>query len=172
MRSYSNCEVKVIDFGSSCFIHDNLSSYVQSRPYRAPEVIIGHKYDSKIDLWSLGCILAELWTGSILFQNDSLQGLLAKIIGIIGPFPENVVKESKLFYSFFNEKGLIFKGLSDGDKFNNFQNSLNEASNFQVKAHFPGEIKRFQIIIPKQTTLRNRLKTDDNNFYDFICSLL
>ena len=32
------CEVKVIDFGSSCYIHDVLSSYVQSRSYRAPEV--------------------------------------------------------------------------------------------------------------------------------------
>ncbi len=39
MKSYSRCEVKIIDFGSSCFIHDHLSSYVQSRSYRAPEVL-------------------------------------------------------------------------------------------------------------------------------------
>jgi serine/threonine protein kinase len=67
MKSYSKCEVKIIDFGSSCFIHDHLSSYVQSRSYRAPEVIIGCKYDYKIDLWSLGCILVELFTGNVLF---------------------------------------------------------------------------------------------------------
>ena len=40
LKDYENADVKVIDFGSSCFIHDHLSSYVQSRSYRAPEVII------------------------------------------------------------------------------------------------------------------------------------
>jgi serine/threonine protein kinase len=60
--------VKVIDLGSSCFITDHLSSYVQSRSYRAPEVILGLAYSQKIDLWSLGCILAELSTGYVLFQ--------------------------------------------------------------------------------------------------------
>jgi serine/threonine protein kinase len=42
------CEVKVIDLGSSCFITDQLSSYVQSRSYRAPEVILGLPYDQKV----------------------------------------------------------------------------------------------------------------------------
>jgi serine/threonine protein kinase len=60
--------VKVIDLGSSCFITDHLSSYVQSRSYRAPEVILGLPYGQKIDVWSLGCILAELATGYVLFQ--------------------------------------------------------------------------------------------------------
>ncbi len=58
----------MIDLGSSCFITDHLSSYVQSRSYRAPEVILGVPYGQKIDLWSLGCILAELATGYVLFQ--------------------------------------------------------------------------------------------------------
>jgi serine/threonine protein kinase len=38
IKSYSRCEVKIIDLGSSCFQTDHLSSYVQSRSYRAPEV--------------------------------------------------------------------------------------------------------------------------------------
>lgn len=62
------CEVKVIDLGSSCFTTDHLSSYVQSRSYRAPEVILGILYNQKVDIWSLGCILAELVSGSVLFQ--------------------------------------------------------------------------------------------------------
>ena len=60
--------MKVIDLGSSCYVTDQLSSYVQSRSYRAPEVILGLPYDQKVDIWSLGCILAELLTGSVLFQ--------------------------------------------------------------------------------------------------------
>lgn len=65
IKSYSRCEIKVIDLGSSCFQNDNLSLYVQSRSYRAPEVILGLPYDQKIDLWSLGCILAELYSGDV-----------------------------------------------------------------------------------------------------------
>lgn len=66
--SLRRCEVKVIDFGSSCFTTDQLSSYVQSRSYRAPEVILGLPYGQKVDVWSLGCILAELLSGFVLFQ--------------------------------------------------------------------------------------------------------
>lgn len=58
----------MIDFGSSCFTTDQLSSYVQSRSYRAPEVILGLPYGQKVDVWSLGCILAELLSGFVLFQ--------------------------------------------------------------------------------------------------------
>ena len=53
---------------------------LQSRSYRAPEVILGLPYDQKIDLWSLGAILAELLTGYVLFQNDSVPSMLARIV--------------------------------------------------------------------------------------------
>ena len=62
VKSYSRCEVKVIDLGSSCFETTYLCSYVQSRSYRAPDVFLGLSYDKKIDIWFLGCILAELCT--------------------------------------------------------------------------------------------------------------
>ena len=65
IKSYKRCEIKVIDLGSSCFQTDNLCLYVQSRSYRAPEVILGLPYDNKIDMWSLGCILAELCSGEV-----------------------------------------------------------------------------------------------------------
>lgn len=68
LLDHCRCEVKVIDFGSSCFTTDQLSSYVQSRSYRAPEVILGLPYGQKVDVWSLGCILAELLSGYVLFQ--------------------------------------------------------------------------------------------------------
>ncbi|KAA3483664.1 Kinase domain-containing protein isoform 1 [Gossypium australe] len=75
VKSYSRCEVKVIDLGSSCFETDHLCSYVQSRSYRAPEVILGLPYDKKIDIWSLGCILAELCTGN---ETNRLEYLIPK----------------------------------------------------------------------------------------------
>ena len=39
-----------------------------SRPYRAPEVVLECKYDRKIDVWSVGCILFEIVTGQLLFN--------------------------------------------------------------------------------------------------------
>ena len=68
IADFSEPGVKIIDLGSSCFVHDRLTAYVQSRAYRAPEVVIRTRYDAKIDVWSLGCILAEILMGSVLFQ--------------------------------------------------------------------------------------------------------
>ncbi|KAJ1623588.1 kinase-like domain-containing protein, partial [Pavlovales sp. CCMP2436] len=48
IKSLSRCVVKVIDFGSSCFVRDPHSSYVQSRSYRAPEVVLGLPYSAKV----------------------------------------------------------------------------------------------------------------------------
>jgi len=79
IKSYSRADVKVIDFGSSCLITDRVSSYVCSRSYRAPEIIFGLPYGPKIDVWSLGCILAEQLTGNVLFVNDSVQTILARM---------------------------------------------------------------------------------------------
>ncbi len=61
---YTN--VKVIDFGSSCYAGQNVYSYIQSRFYRAPEVIFGNDYGPPIDMWSLGCIIVELLTGELM----------------------------------------------------------------------------------------------------------
>lgn len=82
VKSYSRCEVKVIDLGSSCFETDHLCSYVQSRSYRAPEVILGLSYDKKIDIWSLGCILAELCTGNVRILIDSQFNFFA-VVGLL-----------------------------------------------------------------------------------------
>lgn len=95
IKSYSRCEIKVIDFGSSCFISDHLTTYIQSRSYRAPEVILGCSYDYRIDIWSVGAILAEMLTGYVLFQNDSIATMLARITGILGPFPESVLSSGR-----------------------------------------------------------------------------
>lgn len=67
VADFERPRVKIIDLGSSCFRHDRLATYVQSRSYRAPEVVLKSPYGPKIDIWSLGAILAELVSGSVLF---------------------------------------------------------------------------------------------------------
>jgi serine/threonine protein kinase len=61
---------KVIDFGSSCFESERMYTYIQSRFYRSPEVILGLEYGPAIDMWSLACILAELLSGQPLFPGE------------------------------------------------------------------------------------------------------
>lgn len=53
LKQQGRSGIKVIDFGSSCFEHQRVYTYIQSRFYRAPEVILGAKYGMPIDMWSL-----------------------------------------------------------------------------------------------------------------------
>ena len=62
-RASGGAAAQVIDFGSSCFEDERLYTYIQSRFYRAPEVLLGLPYGPAIDVWSLACILAEVLTG-------------------------------------------------------------------------------------------------------------
>ncbi|XP_068305759.1 uncharacterized protein [Pyrus communis] len=146
VKSYSRCEVKVIDLGSSCFETDHLCSYVQSRSYRAPEVILGLPYDKKIDIWSLGCILAELCTGNVLFQNDSPATLLARVMGIISPIDQGMLAKGRDTYKYFTKNHMLYE--------------RNQETN------------RLEYLIPKKTSLRHRLPMGDQSFIDFIAHLL
>jgi dual specificity protein kinase YAK1 len=76
--------VKVIDFGSACMVGKTIYSYIQSRYYRSPEVLIGYPYTTAIDMWSLGCIAAELYIGLPLFPGASEYDVISRIIEILG----------------------------------------------------------------------------------------
>lgn len=76
-------------------------TYIQSRFYRSPEVIMGMNYNMAIDMWSTGCILAELHTGYPLFPGENEQEQLACIMEVLGvPEPYLIEKSSrrKLFF--------------------------------------------------------------------------
>lgn len=102
LLKYSNrSAIKVIDFGSSCFTDKKIYTYIQSRFYRAPEVILGLGYSQSIDMWSFGCILVELFTGYPIFPGDSeLQQLLCIMEYLGVPNQEYLAKATrkKLFF--------------------------------------------------------------------------
>ena len=76
--------IKVIDFGSACHESSHVYTYIQSRFYRSPEILLGLPYTSAIDMWSLGCIVAELFIGIPLFPGSSEYNQLFRIIEMLG----------------------------------------------------------------------------------------
>ncbi|KAH7889868.1 hypothetical protein F5I97DRAFT_1801876 [Phlebopus sp. FC_14] len=97
--------IKVIDFGSSCFEHEKIYTYIQSRFYRSPEVILGMNYHMAIDMWSLGCILAELYTGFPIFPGENEQEQLSCIMEVLGPPEKDFVNRSSRKRLFFDNNG-------------------------------------------------------------------
>ncbi|EMF15118.1 kinase-like protein [Sphaerulina musiva SO2202] len=78
-------QINLIDFGSATFDDEYHSSVVSTRHYRAPEIILGIGWSHPIDLWSLGCILVECWTGDALFQtHDCCEhlGMMEAVTGL------------------------------------------------------------------------------------------
>ncbi|KAK9077942.1 hypothetical protein SSX86_001999 [Deinandra increscens subsp. villosa] len=146
IKSYSRCEIKIIDLGSSCFQNDRLSLYVQSRSYRAPEVIVGLPYDQKVDLWSLGCILAELSSGDVLFPNDELVFLLARVIGMLGPIDNDMLERGQETSKYFTDEFDLY--------------------------HISAETNEMEYITPDETSLEDRVQVSDILFIDFIRKLL
>jgi dual-specificity kinase len=71
-----NPEIRLIDFGSATFEDEYHSSVVSTRHYRAPEIILNLGWSYPCDIWSIGCILVEFYTGDALFQtHDNLEHL-------------------------------------------------------------------------------------------------
>ena len=97
LKHPNHTALKVIDFGSSCFGDKSLYTYIQSRFYRAPEIILGIPYTTAIDMWSFGCILVELHTGYPLFPGESEAEQLLCIMEVLGvPSAEILAKATRL----------------------------------------------------------------------------
>jgi serine/threonine protein kinase len=70
-------------------------SYIQSRFYRSPEVLLGLPYDQQIDMWSLGCMLVEMHTGEPLFPGADQEEQMARIIQTLGMPPSSMIEQAQ-----------------------------------------------------------------------------
>ena len=137
-------EIKVIDFGSSCFENEKVYTYIQSRFYRSPEVILGMTYGMPIDMWSVGCILAELYTGVPIFPGENEQEQLACIMEVFGPPEKHLIEKSTRKKLFFDSMGKP-----------------------RLTVSSKGRRRR-----PSSKTLQQALKCDDEPFLDFLSRCL
>lgn len=92
LRHPRRSAIKLIDFGSSCRDGQTVYSYIQSRFYRSPEVLLGCSYSTEIDMWSLGCILVEMHTGEPLFSGQDEGDQIVKIYELLGPPPHHMIQ--------------------------------------------------------------------------------
>nr|XP_045007915.1 mitogen-activated protein kinase 12 isoform X2 [Jaculus jaculus] len=89
-----DCELKILDFGLARQADSEMTGYVVTRWYRAPEVILNWMhYTQTVDIWSVGCIMAEMITGKTLFKGSDHLDQLKEIMKVTGtPPPEFVQK--------------------------------------------------------------------------------
>jgi len=115
VRRVKSTEVRLIDFGSATFDWEHHSKVVSTRHYRAPEVILELGWAQPCDVWSVGCIMFELYLGFTLFQTHDNREHLAMMEKILGPFPQAMTRRTKTKY--FNNGRLIWEDHTSAGKY-------------------------------------------------------
>ncbi|XP_028849427.1 mitogen-activated protein kinase 14A isoform X1 [Denticeps clupeoides] len=87
-----DCELKILDFGLARHTDDEMTGYVATRWYRAPEIMLNWMhYNMTVDIWSVGCIMAELLTGKTLFPGTDHINQLQQIMRLTGTPPASLI---------------------------------------------------------------------------------
>lgn len=102
-------------------------------------------------MWSLGCVLAEMYTGEVTFQNDSEVSMLSRIEAICGPFPRHMIAKGRNSHRIFTDSGLIYEKISGRDP---EENRSDSSSDDDVEEDL------FDVYQPKMTTIAARLGFD------------
>ena len=108
----NNINIRLSDFGNCRYLPYHHFD-IQTRYYRAPEVILEYKYNECCDMWSVGCIIYELLTGNILFNPDktpranSDRHHIYDMICILGRIPDYILNQSHKKDLFFKKNGLL-----------------------------------------------------------------
>ncbi|WOK93148.1 hypothetical protein Cni_G01841 [Canna indica] len=96
--------LKLCDFGNAMFAGKNeITPYLVSRFYRAPEIILGLPYDHPMDIWSVGCCLYELYTGKVLFPGPSNNDMLRLQMELKGSFPKKMLRKGAFTDQHFDQ---------------------------------------------------------------------
>ncbi|XP_055336163.1 serine/threonine-protein kinase SRPK-like [Paramacrobiotus metropolitanus] len=103
--------IKIVDMGNACWTYKKFTSDIQTREYRAFEVLMGSDYQANVDVWSVGCMAFELATGDYLFNPRHGEDFatdedhVAQMIERIGYPSRKVATKGKYCHKFFNRRG-------------------------------------------------------------------
>ena len=161
----NNKNVKVIDFGSSCYEKEKMYSYIQSRFYRAPEVILEQGYNYEIDIWSLGCILCELFTGFPIFPGEDERDQLNYIMEYLDIPPMDIINISRKKNLFFDKNYFPFQ-------ISNSKGKIRKPNTKSFKEFLSGSNENFIDFIKKclKWDPKNRLTPEEGLLHPFIIS--
>lgn len=102
-----NTEIRLIDFGSATFNDEFHSSVVSTRHYRAPEIILSMGWSFPCDVWSIGCILVEFFTGDALFQTHDNLEHLAMMEAVLGKMPDDYRRKAETYKPEYFKHGAL-----------------------------------------------------------------
>ena len=122
-------------------------------------MILGLPYSGKIDVWSLGCVIAEMYTGQVTFQNDSVVSMLSRIEAICGAFPRQMIENGRQSGQFFTPTGLLYEKSDFDDE---SDSKLNQTSSTFDEESSNGDSELFNVYQPKITTMAARLGFESN----------
>mmetsp|Transcript_31694 Transcript_31694/g.83758 ORF Transcript_31694/g.83758 Transcript_31694/m.83758 type:complete len:386 (-) Transcript_31694:440-1597(-) len=113
----TSSKIKLIDFGCATYDNDeHKSTLIATRQYRAPEVILGLPWSYASDIWSVGCIVAELYCGDQYFETHSNMEHIALIERGIDRWPRHMVEASEYRAKYFDAHGLsLWRTALDAD---------------------------------------------------------
>uniref|UniRef100_A0A8B9LA57 non-specific serine/threonine protein kinase n=1 Tax=Astyanax mexicanus TaxID=7994 RepID=A0A8B9LA57_ASTMX len=103
--------IKIADLGNACWVHKHFTEDIQTRQYRAVEVLIGAEYGPPADIWSTACMAFELATGDYLFEPHSGEDYtrdedhLAHVIELLGAIPAHFALSGRYSREYFNRRG-------------------------------------------------------------------
>lgn len=92
IKDIDDLTIKIIDLGSATYDHDYHTTIINTRQYRAPEVLLGCGWDNRSDLWGIACIVLELYTGDVYFCTHESREHVAMVEKSGGAFPYKMVK--------------------------------------------------------------------------------
>ncbi|KAJ8371316.1 hypothetical protein SKAU_G00113440 [Synaphobranchus kaupii] len=103
--------IKIADLGNACWVHKHFTEDIQTRQYRALEVLIGAEYGTPADIWSTACMAFELATGDYLFEPHSGEDYtrdedhIAHIIELLGAIPPHFALSGRYSREYFTRGG-------------------------------------------------------------------
>ncbi|CAN0431425.1 unnamed protein product [Lampetra fluviatilis] len=100
--------VRITDFGTSFFVESQPMNVGGTLEYLAPELLLGYSLTCGVDMWALGCTVAELATGRELFRSNSHEDHLPRCIEILGMPPRYMVNGAPDRTQFFDHRGKMF----------------------------------------------------------------